>query len=172
MTQAKDYNTTKIFEILAQIAFNDANIYQFSYGTDWESNQNIDLKYPLLFCEYPSVLIKERTKIFNISLMILDRALEEAPGQRIANDSLGATPAFIITKTEEIMTDLIATLWNQYKLYLPITTEFNIIPFTEQFADRVYGWRLQFDFIVPRGINPCQTVQLSNGIYQNFIIPL
>lgn len=134
--------TIELHNIFRSIAQENINLNSFSSGDIFEADQHIDTLFPTLFFETPSFNFNNNYKKYNIALQFLDITLPETPGQNLNATHLNAQK--VLTRMELILHSYVARLKQLYPKWFVNPTEFNAIPVTDDYNNRVYGWRIEF----------------------------
>jgi len=148
------FSYRQISEAIQNTVLSLPGIEQFTYGAPWEINQTKNLNYPCVFMEISSLItIQKGQKTQNIALYFIDIPLEGRAGERTDIIDYNAQVVNTLSKMEQLSHQFLAkisseTFNNRIELY-------NMVPIIENYGDVVYGWRIEFNAILPFSWSSC-----------------
>jgi len=118
-----------------------AQIKYVGFGDEWEIDTQ-QLRYPLFWSNIQNSTINGKTLNLSFVFLVFDIVQNgEQDEQEVLSDTLS------------IMNDLIAELQNVQEIELD--ESINLQPFTENFGDKVSGWRADVSVSIYNEFNKC-----------------
>lgn len=137
------YTLNQIFNLIETEANAHQQIAQYGRGDVWEI-QPKELDYCVLWAIEENVSVSERTLIYNIRLICMDRVLPaEENEEEVMSDTLS------------ILLDFVAYFRQLHTEDISIQDSVSLDPFTERFDDKVSGHACTISIKQPYSYNSC-----------------
>lgn len=145
----------QIIELFKTAADNTIGINNFVFGAPWEIQQTYNLNYPIISFEISNLItINQSSKQQTIVLYFLDIPLEGAGGERRIDPSYNTQAINTLSKMEQKVYQYLNQIFLS-NTYLRNTT-YTMTPVIENFADRTWGWRVEFTIQLPFKWSVCE----------------
>lgn len=147
--------TRTIVKLFKQVADCIDAIEQFSFGYEWQANEQMNLKYPHLFLETPQRFSITRTnKEMTIGFIVMDISPEDEYTQAVGDEALLGL-AQRLDQTEVLIEKIIGMLNKGVAKSIRNDFVYDCVPLLEYGSDRTIGWRCDITFKGSGQVNYC-----------------